>query len=136
MFSSRRPTHPIGAMLLLFAAGCLVQAQAQVSPRTISVEVSTVTQAVAGRTGVGAPVDRVTLTHQVSYADLSLTTRAGEAELRRRIAETARFACEQVERLYPAQSESLARCTRGAIEDASSQVTAAIDSAEREARGE
>ena len=136
MRSSRVHAHGLHTLLGLLAAGCLAQAQAQVSPRSITVEVSTVAQAVAGRTGVGAPVDRVTLTHQVSYADLDLTTRAGETELHRRIAETARFACEQIERLYPAQSESVARCTRGAIEDASSQVTAAIDSAEREARGE
>jgi UrcA family protein len=132
----RGHTHRFHILLWLLAAGCLAQVRAQVSPRSITVEVSTVAQAVAGRTGVGAPVDRVTLTHQVSYADLDLTTRAGETELHRRIAETARFACEQIERLYPAQTESLARCTRGAIEDASSQVTAAIDSAEREARGE
>ena len=132
----RGHSHRFHSLLWLLAAACLTPARAQVSPRSITVEVSTVAQAVAGRTGVGAPVDRVTLTHQVSYADLDLTARAGEAELHRRIAETARFACGQIERLYPAQSESLARCTRGAIEDASSQVTAAIDSAEREARGE
>ena len=121
---------------LLAALVLAANAYGQVSPKNISVEVSILTPALAVRTGVEAPVDQVTLTHLVSYEDLDLTTQFGDTELRRRVAETARFACEQLERLYPRQSESLAHCTRQAVDDASSQIDAAIDAAEREARGE
>ncbi len=124
------------ALAVLATAGLLAQAQAQVSPRTVTVEVSIQARALAGRTGVEAPVDHVTLTHAVSYEDLNLATQVGAEELGRRVAETARFACEQLERLYPRQSESIARCTRQAIEDADSQVSAAIEAADRETRGE
>jgi UrcA family protein len=122
--------------VVLAAAGLLAQAQAQVSPKTVSVEVSIQARALAGRTGVEAPVDQVTLTHLVSYEDLNLATQTGAEELGRRVAETARFACEQLERLYPRQSESIARCTRQAIEDTDTQVSAAIEAADRETRGE
>ena len=126
----------IGIVLLTASAALTALAYAQVSPKTISVEVSILTPVLAGRPGLEAPADQVTLTHLVSYSDLDLTTQSGQEELRDRIAETARFACEQLERLYPRQSESPARCTRQAIEDSDSQVAAAIDAAEREARGE
>lgn len=111
-------------------------AHAQVAPKNVTVEVSLLTRVQTGRTGSEVPVDQVVLTHLVSYADLDLTTLSDESELRRRVAETARFACEQLERLYPRQSESIARCTRQTVEDTSPQIDAAIDAAEREARGE
>jgi UrcA family protein len=113
-----------------------VKAHAQVSPRNLAVEVSLRTRVLTGPTGSEAPVVQVTLTHLVSYADLDLTTLSDQSELRRRVAETARFACEQLEQLYPRQSESVARCTRQGIEDTSAEIDAAIDAAEREARGE
>ena len=111
-------------------------AHAQVLPRNLAVEVSLRTRVLTGQTGSEAPVDQVTLTHLVSYADLDLTTLSDQSELRRRVAETARFACEQLERLYPRQSESVARCTQQAVEDTSAEIDAAIEAAEREARGE
>ena len=126
----------IGIVLLTASAALTALAYAQVSPKTISVEVSILTPVLAGRPGLEAPADQVTLTHLVSFSDLNLTTQSGQEELRDRIAETDRFTCEQLERLYPRQSESPARCTRQAIEDSDSQVAAAIDAAEREARGE
>ena len=124
------------ALALVLVAALAVHASAQVSPSNVTVEVSILTRAMAGRPGLEAPVDQVTLTHLVSYEDLNLTTQDGEWELRRRVAETARFACEQLESLYPRQSESIARCTRQAIEDTSAQIAAAIDAAERAERGE
>lgn len=54
----------------------------------------------------------------------------------RRIAATARGACEPLERRYPAQSEGRAPRASGAREDASSPLSAAGDAAEREARSE
>lgn len=123
-------------VLVLAAAALATVAYAQVSPKTVSVEASVLTRVLAGRPGVEAPVDEVTLTHLVSYEDLDLTTQAGVQELRRRVAETARFACEQLERLYPRHAESIARCANEAIDLTDTQIDAAIDAAEREARGE
>lgn len=136
MIRVRERMRRIGIVLLTAGAGLAAFAYAQVSPKTISVEVSILTPVLAGRPGVEAPADQVTLTHLVSYTDLDLTTHSGQQALRGRIAETARFACEQLERLYPRQSESPTRCTSQAIDDSDSQVAAAIDTAGREARGE
>ncbi len=124
------------AVALLAAAVCATSAQAQVSPLAITVEVSLQTRAPTARPGVKAPVDQVTLTHQVGYEDLDLAVKADRLELRRRVAETAHFACEQLERLYPRHAESIARCASQAIEDAASQIEAAIDAAERDAEGQ
>ena len=136
MMRIRQRTRQIGTALLAITACLATSAYAQIAPKTISVEVAILTRVLAGRTGVEAPADQVTLTHLVSYEDLDLTTQSGVEELHRRIAETARFACEQLERLYPRQSESLARCTNQALEDTASQVDAAVEAAEREASGE
>ena len=133
---ARQRTHIIAAASLALAAALIGYAHAQVSPKTVSVEVSITTRVLTGRTGVEAPVDHVTLTHLVSYEDLDLTTQAGVQELRRRVAETARFACEQLDQLYPRQSESVAVCTEAAIQETETQVDAAINAAEREAQGE
>src|SRR5579864_5180539 len=54
-----------------------------------------------GTSATGAPIEIVQLTRHVSYADLDLTTHRGALELERRINDTARAACKQLDTLYP-----------------------------------
>jgi UrcA family protein len=56
---------------------------------------------VVGRTAIGAPVEVISLPRPVSYADLDLTKPADADELRKRISETAKAACKQLDNMYP-----------------------------------
>ena len=56
---------------------------------------------IVGRSMIGAPIEVISLSRKVSYADLDLTTPEGWAELRKRISDTARAACKQLDTMYP-----------------------------------
>src|ERR1700693_5882254 len=56
---------------------------------------------VVGRSMIGAPIEVISLSRKVSYADLDLTTPEGWAELRKRVSDTAKAACKQLDMMYP-----------------------------------
>jgi UrcA family protein len=103
--------------------------------KTVTVAAGVVTKTV-GQSAIGAPLEQVTLTRHVSYSDLDLTTYAGVVELKKRVADTARAACEQLDELYPLEEKNAPACIRQAVADASHQVDEAIAAAEREAKAE
>ena len=103
---------------------------------TIIVEAGVMTKTVVDHTTIGAPIEEVTLTHRVSYADLNLATHSGATELKRRVEETARFACEQLDKLYPFEEKETPTCTRDAVDRSASQVDEAIAAAEKQAQEE
>jgi len=78
-----------------------------------------------------APIDLVSVTHRVSYADLDLSTAAGRAELKSRIEAKAREGCGQIGKLYPEDvvETSNRQCVDAAVKDALSQAHAAIAAA-------
>jgi UrcA family protein len=94
----------------------------------VTVEAKRETQ-VVGRSYTGAPIELVTLTRRVSYADLDLTTQSGAAELEKRVNETAQAACKQLDDLYPLTAPGGQSCVKGAVEDAMEQARAAIAAA-------
>ncbi len=96
------------------------------------------TKSVVSRSSSGVPTEQVTLTHRVSYADLDLKTQIGAAELQKRVKETARAACKQLDELYPLEGKNERQCTKDAIAQASPQVEQAIAAAggKREAKAE
>jgi UrcA family protein len=49
---------------------------------------------VVGRSTIGAPVEVLSLSRSVSYSDLDLTKAADAAELKKRISDTAKDACD------------------------------------------
>ncbi|MFI4973511.1 MAG: UrcA family protein, partial [Caulobacterales bacterium] len=55
-----------------------------------------------GRTSMGVPIEIVSLTRHVGYGDLDLTTPSGVATFEKRISDTAKQACQQLDTLYPA----------------------------------
>ena len=103
---------------------------------TITVTAGIETRTVVGRTDLGAPIEQVTLTRHVSYSDLDLATHSGASELKKRVAETARMACKQLDELYPLDEKQEPQCYREALAAASQRVDEAIAAAERGAKPE
>ena len=76
----------------------------------------------------GAPIERITLTRQVSYADLDLSKTVDANMLKARIADKAIEACKQLDSLYPLlpkDSDCVTKATDGAMEQADAAIAAA-----------
>lgn len=125
------------AVPAILAAGLCLTAPAFADDLpTITIGAGVTTKTNIGTSSSGIPLEEVTITHRVSYADLNLATQAGAAELKRRVEETARAACRQLDELYPLEAKNARECTRTAIAKASPQVETAISGATREAKAE
>ena len=136
MINVRPRLRRAGAAALLAGVTLATAALANNAMETIVVRAEAMTKTVVGRTTIGAPVEEVTLTHRVSYADLDLATHSGAMALKRRVKETARLACEQLDKLYPFEDKAEPACIQEAVHRAESQVDEAIVSAERQAKEE
>jgi len=82
-----------------------------------------------GRSPSGAPVELISLTRRVSYADLDLKLHADVRELERRINATAEEACMQLAELYPLSDTDMPTCVRQAVAGAMAQAEEAIAAA-------
>jgi UrcA family protein len=100
-------------------------------PAEITISASGLTKTVVGRTANGAPIEEVTLTRRVSYGDLDLAKTAGAAELQRRVDQTAKDACKELDNRYPFEDRQLTDCTKSAVDKAMAQVRAAVAAAEK-----
>lgn len=90
-----------------------------------------VTKSVVGRAvGTGAPIERVSVDHYVSYADLDLVKNADVVTLNRRVQAAAHLGCQQLDKLYPTQPPNLQACMHDAVQGASQQVKSAISAAQ------
>lgn len=99
--------------------------------KEISVEVARTTKIVGRSSTTGAPVELVTLTCRVGYSDLDLKSHAGAVTLEKRVRETAKLACDQLDKRYPLDSSESPSCTKKATDEAMVQVHAAIAAAEQ-----
>ena len=123
------------SLVLLAACMCLAASSyAADEPQTVTVSANVVTRRVVGHSAIGAPVEEVTLTHRVSYADLNIATHTGAVALQRRVHEAARLGCRQLARLYPSAEETEVQCIHRAVSDASRGVDEAITAAESKSR--
>lgn len=84
-----------------------------------------------GTSTIGAPIELVQLIRRVSYKDLDIATASGAAELQKRIRDTAQSACKQLDTLYPLDHVDTTLCVKEAVNNSTTQVQAAIASAER-----
>jgi len=76
----------------------------------------------------GAPIERISLTRQVDYSDLDLTKPADADELEKRVSDTAKEACKQLDSLYPLTPPD-PTCIGKATDGGMAQAKAAIDAA-------
>jgi|ERR1700733_641020 UrcA family protein len=99
----------------------------------ITVEGSRMTKEVIARSSGRAPIELVTLTRHVSYADLDVSTHSGATELKTRVDATAKATCRELRRLFPFQTgnNDERTCINNAVKGAMVQAQAAIDNAEK-----
>ena len=115
---------------LLVAGLALVGAvMAAEQPTEITITASAETKVVVGRSAYGTPIEEVTLTRRVSYADLDLSKTAGAAELEKRVNQTAKDACKELDNRYPFEPKMADECMRSATKMAMDQVHAAVTKA-------
>jgi UrcA family protein len=112
-------------------------AQQAVTSSEVRVQASGVIKKQAGKSGAGVPIETAQITMLVGYGDLSLETNSGQTLLRDRIADAAKDACARISATYalgtPGTSDS--PCVNAAINDAKSQVDAAIAAANNRRTG-
>lgn len=134
--STTRILHRIRPIALAAGLCLTVSALAADELPPITIGAGVVTKTHIGYSSSGIPTEQVTITHRVSYTDLDLTKQVGAAELKRRVKETARAACKQLDELYPLEAKNVQECTRITLAKASPQVESAIAVANREAKAE
>jgi UrcA family protein len=104
----------------------------EVTAAEVTVEAARPTTTVE-RSYTGTPVELITLTRHVRFADLDLTTHAGAVELEKRVNDSANAACTKLDTLYPLTAKQSAGCTKKSADNAMVQVRAAIAAAEKAA---
>jgi UrcA family protein len=80
----------------------------------------------AGTTASGIPIEVISLSRQVGYSDLDLTTASGVGAFKNRVMETAKTACAQLDQLYPESMNppdpSNQNCVKAATDNGLAQV--------------
>jgi UrcA family protein len=113
--------------LAVVAAAAAMVSTLALAQQTEGVTVEAVRQAkIVGRTPSGVPIEELTLKRTVSYADLDLKTQAGAAELEKRVKETAKAACDELDTLYPLTKSEGPVCVKRATDGAMVMVRRAI----------
>ncbi len=119
---------PLTLALAAVSGAAIAQEKAQNSQITIQgkpVQVTTV-----GRSDTGIPIVQYSFERAVSYANLDLSTSSGATELKNRVRETAREACDELSAADPLDApDDDGTCVREATAGAMKQVTAAIAAA-------
>jgi UrcA family protein len=111
------------------AAAVLMVGATALAQETEGVTVEAVRQSkIVGHTSSGIPIEEFTLRRKVSYADLDLKQQAGAAELEKRVKETAKSACDELDTLYPLTKSATegAACVKKSTDDAMVLVHRAI----------
>lgn len=134
--NTRRILHKIRPIALAVGLCLTGSALAADELPTITIGAGVMTKTDIGTSSSGVPLEKVTITHRVSYADLNLATHAGAAELQRRVKETARAACKQLHELYPLEANDTFQCAKSAVAQASAQVENAIAAATKQAKAD
>jgi len=84
------------------------------------------------RSEIGAPIEYRSISREVRFDDLDLTTGRGAHILRARVRETARALCERLNVRYPVATSDSPPCYSTAVADAMDQADEAIAQARRD----
>ncbi|NJD32516.1 MAG: UrcA family protein [Gammaproteobacteria bacterium] len=95
----------------------------------VNVEASRVVKETIGRAPNSAPIQAISLSYRVSYADLDLATADGAAKLDKRVQDAAMAACKEISRMYPLATPDDTACARKATADAMGKVKEAVAAA-------
>lgn len=119
---NRHWLSPVARATLLGVGGALIGglALAQTTPLEVVTVEAERSEKVA-QTSYGVPVREVTIRSRVSYADLDLKTEKGVDELVKRIHETARSTCKEMDVKFPVQGHGVDECIKAATDGAMAQ---------------
>ena len=121
----------LAAGLLLSGGSVLAQTGNNTIEEITVVAPRQVTREPVGHTPSGGTIENISLTRRVDYSDLNLAVHADVEKLDKRVDDTAREACRQLEQLYPSAALSSPDCVRTAVNGAMMQVDKAVETAER-----
>jgi UrcA family protein len=106
------------ALGLLASVAFAGQASAQ-QIEGVNVEASRIVKERIGTTADNlTPINSVSLSYKVSYADLDLATSAGAKALEERVKAASLAACKEITRLYPNASPDDSACAKKAATEA------------------
>jgi UrcA family protein len=89
------------ACVLISAVGWAAQSDEDQMPQITVQAKQKVSTKQVGVSYTGIPIEEIQLTRHVGYGDLDLSSSQGRAALDKRIRETAKKACAQLNSLYP-----------------------------------
>jgi UrcA family protein len=119
-----------GIVIVAAAIVACGTALAQENESIVVVAPHKVTHKTVGTTGTGVPIEEVSFSQTVGFADLDLGTPAGVAALRQRVTATANESCAQLDRIYPDEIDVALpfnkTCQQAAVAAAMPQVNAVI----------
>jgi UrcA family protein len=116
------------ALGLLASAAFASQASAQ-QIEGVTVEGSRIVKERIGTADNSAPINSISLSYRVSYADLDLATGAGAKALEGRVNAAALAACKEITRLYPNASPDDTACAKKAAKEAMVKVSELVAAA-------
>ncbi len=129
--SRTRHLHPILILAVMFAGAAVAADEIEeITVTATRMGHEAIKRTVVGRSSSGAPIEHLTLTWSVGYADLDLSTHGGAAVLEERIHARARAVCHELDRLMPLVKGDRVSCTKGAVDGAMGQAHQAIAAAE------
>ena len=135
--TTRNPAAGLAITAIAYAVMCSVGAAAQsdedqIPQITVQAHQKVTTKQV-GISYTGIPIEEIQLIRHVGYGDLDLSSPQGRVALDRRIKDTAKKACEQLNTLYPLEQWMTdgGTCVDRAIDDAITQEKAIIAAASR-----
>src|SRR5512136_1052571 len=114
----RRAAGMVAAAVACAVSGGL--ALAQTTPMEVITVEAERSEKVA-QTPYGAPVREITIRSHVSYADLDLKTAKGVREFEKRIHETAKSTCKEMDVKFPVQGYGEDECIKAAVDGAMAQ---------------
>ena len=116
--------------LALAAVSGTAMAQDKTQSSQITIQGQPVQVTTVGRSYTGIPIVQYSFQRTVSYSNLDLSTSSGATELKSRVRQTAREACETLSAADPLDvPDDDGTCVRDATAGAMKQVTAAIAAA-------
>jgi UrcA family protein len=127
-------TKASGISLTLLAAGLVLTSAAAVAQTTTEIVVEAPrVERTNERSTIGAPIDIISVTHRVTYKDIDISTHSGAKVLEQRVADAAKAACKEIDKLYPLSTPApnSLPCEKQAIDRAMVQVHAAVAAAEK-----
>lgn len=121
--------------LMILAAAATGGAIAAEEMGVVTIVAERASKQTVGRSPRGVPVEQISITQHVSYADLDLATAAGAAALEKRVQTKADEICKKLDSFYPVVGAGTSDCAKQAVNDAMPSLHAAIAAAEKSKTG-